>query len=142
MSEKNTEIVTSEGDKSLAMSGFYSSINNESFDDKLSVYEAVQNAEQLSDHVGEIVTIKDVILQSVTLTDDDGTEKPAVRSIIIDADGKSFAATSSGVETALKVLFAVVGDPRTWEHPISVKICEKKSTKNGAYKFMTFEPVK
>lgn len=116
--------------------GIYSSIQGDSTDERLAVYTAISNAEKLADHVNEIIEVKDVILQPVEMIDKEtGEYRAAVRTILIDVDGNAFAATSSGIETSMKSILSIVGEPTQWEHPIRFKPVRKQG--NNGYPFLT-----
>jgi len=109
--------------------------------EKAKLFNAIQNPdEKLKDHVNEVINVKDVIVEMVTLekknqdgtpvVDDDGeimtTEAP--RIILIDDTGKSFTCTSVGVFSALKRIFNIFGFPNEWEKPLKMrpKLINKK----------------
>lgn len=116
--------------------GIYSSITGDSTDERLAVYTAISNAEKLADHVNEVINVENVILQQVEMTDKEtGEVRDAVRTILIDTDGNAYAATSSGIETSIKSILSIVGEPQTWEHPIAFKPVRKQG--NNGYPFLT-----
>lgn len=116
--------------------GIYSSIQGDSIEDRLAVYTAISNAEKLADHVNEVINVKDVILQPVEMLDrETGEMRGAVRTILIADDGQAYAATSSGIETSMKSILTIVGEPTTWEHPIAFKPVRKQG--NNGYPFLT-----
>lgn len=117
------EIVGITGD---AGNAFYSSLRGADFETKLQVAEAQSNAEPLSDHLGETINIKNIIIQEVTLNKVDentgevtGTTQ-APRATIIDDAGNSYSATSVGIFSSLRQLIQTVGEPETWEKAIPV----------------------
>ena len=122
-------------------------------EDKIKLFNATANPdERLKDHINETITIKDFVVEMVELAkrnekdeivvDDDTGEvitNIAPRIIIIDKDGKTYAATSVGVFNALKRIVMSFGEPSTWDAPVKVKI---KMVSRGTRNMMNFEMVK
>lgn len=124
-------------------SGFYSSI----VDDgkratKIAIYNAINSAdESLADHIGEVLEIVDVVAHPVTLVQEEtGENIEALRTVLIDKNGKSYTAVSQGVTSALSRIFSIVGMPSWKDEPVKMKIKQIK-TNNGNNKVNTIELV-
>lgn len=116
----------------------YSSIQGDDMDARKRLYTAIASAEQLSDHLGETIVLKDVVVLPVTSENEEtGEVDEYERTTLIDVNGSAFAAGSSGVVSSLKNLFGVFGEPSTWAEPLPIKVVEKKGRKG--FKFMTIE---
>lgn len=115
--------------------GFKSSIQGATREEQNLIYKAVTNAERLSDHLGQRLDVTDVLIQPVEL-DDPVTGETTVntRITLITEDRKAYTAISKGVETALKNMFQIFGDP-SWKPAIPL-VAEKKRG-NGGFEFMT-----
>lgn len=125
-----------------AGNAFYSSLRGADFDTKLQVAEAQSNAEPLADHLGETITVKNIIIQEVTLTNKEtGEVNQAPRATILADDGASYSATSLGVFSSLRQLIQTVGEPSTWERPIPVHFVEQ-GVKPNRYMTMRFGAAK
>ena len=123
---------------SVSLVDGYSSISGTDIEARKKVYTAISAAQQLSDHLGKTINLKDVIVQPVTSENEDtGEVDEYLRTTLIDADGTAYAAGSSGVASSLKNLFGVFGEPGTWTEPLAIKVVEKKGRKG--FKFMSIE---
>lgn len=119
---------------------FYSSIQTENFEDRITVFNAVQGSNPLADNIGKVINLKDFIVQSVTLPDDKtGEVNEAPRCTLIDADGTAYHATSVGIMGVLLQLYKIAGEPSGWAHPIAVQAVREKG--NNGYNFFTLRPV-
>lgn len=128
----SNEIMQAEQGMSI---GFKSSIQGATREEQNLIYKAVTNAERLSDHLGQRLDVTDVLIQPVELADPvTGEVNVNTRITLITADRKAYTAISKGVETALKNMFQIFGDP-SWEPAIPL-VAEKKRG-NGGFEFMT-----
>lgn len=131
----NNEIVAS--NSADFNSGMFCSIHAETQADRLDIYEAVSNSAPLDDMVGKVVSVQDVIIQPVEMNDPASGEVQARnRIVMITPDGEAYGCVSSGVETSMRNLFAIVGVP-PWNPAISLDVV-KKQGRNG-YKFTSLQ---
>ena len=116
----------------------YSSIKDDSFEGRLATVNAITTAVPLNLNLDHAFNLKNFVLQAITVTDDDGMGVPAVRSILIDSEGNSYASVSNGVISALQNLTGVLGQPETWpEAGVPVYVSEER-TRRG-YRVMTLK---
>lgn len=92
-------------------SSFYSSFSAQSIDDKKKLYNALNAPDfKIADCINKEIVISDAVLTPVSLVDDDtGEAREAIRSIIVDKNGKTYNATSSGIHASLKNLLNIFG---------------------------------
>jgi len=104
------------------------------------IYNAINNkGESLDDQQGKILEIVNVAAHPVTLVDETtGEVNEALRTILIDKDGKNFDAVSQGVASSLQKIFAIVG-PAPFDPPLKLKVVQQKTRKG--YKVNTIELV-
>lgn len=78
-------------------------------DDQIKLYNAMNSPEhRLADMINKPIKMVDAILVPCTLVDDEtGEASEAVRSIIIDEEGKTYAATATGIMSSLRNMFNV-----------------------------------
>lgn len=109
---------------------------------KIAIYNAVNSQdEQLSDHIGEVLEIVDVVAHPVTLTDPEtGEVTNALRTVLVDVNGVKYGAVSAGITSSLQKIFAIVGMPSWTDEPVKMKIKQVK-TNNGVNKVNTIELV-
>lgn len=125
---------------------FYCSIKDDgSRKTKIAIFNAVNGAdEQIADHIGEVIEVVNVVAHPVQLADEvTGEIVNALRTVLIDKNGKSYTAVSQGITSALSKIFSIVGTPENgaWEtEPVKMKIRQVK-TRNGNNKVNTIELV-
>lgn len=93
----------------------------ETVEDKAALYNAINNPDVLiSDYIGKVILMRDVILQAVQIVKEEtGEVNTCPRVTIIDVDGNSFSCTSVGIYNALRNLIRIFGRP-TWENGLPV----------------------
>ncbi len=134
---ENNELSTITNDAPEFSRGMYCSIHAETQADRLDIYEAVSNSLPLDDMVGKVVEVENVIIQPVEMTDNaTGEQTVRNRIVLITPKGDAYGCTSTGVETSMKNLFAIVGCP-PWNPAIAFDVV-KKQGRNG-YKFTTLQ---
>jgi len=112
--------------------------------DKISIYNALNNPdENVADNINMKIELVDVLLEQIEMLndEDDGIEvvsetgeiveeEPettvAVRTVLIDKDGKSYQAVSKGVYNSIKQIINIFGEPSTWEDPLTVEVKQVK----------------
>ena len=125
---------------------FYCSIKDDgSRATKVAIFNAVNGAdEQIADHIGEVIEVVNVVAHPVELQDEvTGEVVSALRTVLIDKNGKSYTAVSQGITSALSKIFSIIGTPENgaWEtEPVKMKIRQVK-TRNGNNKVNTIELV-
>ena len=125
---------------------FYCSIKDDgSRKTKVAIFNAVNGAdEQIADHIGEVIEVVNVVAHPVRLADEvTGEIVDALRTVLIDKNGKSYTAVSQGITSALSKIFSIIGTPENgaWEtEPVKMKIRQVK-TRNGNNKVNTIELV-
>lgn len=118
--------------------GFYTSLSLQTRGERLHMMNSINNSVPLLDKVGEELSIKDVVLQTVTVTNQQtGEMEGAVRTTLIDVDGNAYNATSKGIAQSLRQVFNIIGEPTTWGEPLKVVPREKKGA-NG-FRFLTLD---
>lgn len=125
---------------------FYCSIQDDGTrKTKVAIFNAVNGAdESVSDHIGEVLEVVNVVAHPVELLDEvTGEVTTALRTVLVDKNGKSYTAVSQGITSALSKIFSIVGTPEggAWEkEPVKMKIKQVK-TRNGNNKVNTIELV-
>lgn len=141
---KNLPVPSSTGNRAMdavsalnaGVSNIFSTITGETHADRLRTLEALTNAVPVADHLDETIALKDVIVQATTMVDEKtGEERDALRTILIDAEGTSYAAMSDGLFKALQNIFAIMGNPNSWDAPLPIVVTEIKGRKG--YRFFT-----
>lgn len=85
---------------------------------------------KVSDMINKKIKLKDVILMNVTMEGEDGEQDTGIRSVLIDADGNAYNATSNGVFSSLTNLYMIFGTLH-FEDPLEIMISQIP-TKRGS----------
>lgn len=111
-----------------------------SMKDKAAIFNAVNSPDKrISDCIGETINLANIIAHPIQLVDENSGElMSAMRMVLIDVNGKSYEAVSSGLVNAVQRILQIFGQPETWEKPIPVKPVQK-STRNGNNKVTTLK---
>lgn len=119
-----------------AVSHFF---NTDTMDGKMALYNAMQTADKVDEHLNEPLHVTNVLAQAVEVANQETGEINSSTRVVIHAEEGDFAATSPTLAHAFGNLFAIFGTPDTWDHPLVLKVVEKKSRRG--YKFFDLELV-
>lgn len=100
---------------------------------KAALYNALSDAEALSDHLNVPIEFAGYSAQIVEFADEDGVLQEGMRIIITSSNGKSYASMSNGIVKALKNIVAVFGDPSSWDSPKTVRAVEEGKKPRAYY---------
>lgn len=111
-----------------------------SIQSKARIFNAVNSPDKkVSDCIGEIILLKDIVAHPVWLTDENtGEAVQAMRMVLVDDKGASYEAVSGGLANAVQRILQIFGQPDTWSEPIPVKPIQK-GTRNGNNKVTTLK---
>lgn len=112
-------------------------------DGKIKLYNAINNpGHRIADCINKEITVKDVVIKAVKLTEErnkkptagqtwveEEGDRDGFRVVLLDMDGESYTATSSGIYNSVATLRAVFGDLH-FEDGLTVEVNQVK-TKNG-----------
>lgn len=116
----------------------YCSIKGGTRAEKAKVYNAMTNpTHKVGDCINQTLAIKDVLVEWIELTEDDGTQVSCPRVVLIDDKGETYQAVSRGIYNAIAKAIAVFGEP-TWDEPLRIKV---KQVSLGKNQMLTFEVV-
>ena len=118
----------------------YTSFSPDSMEGKKLLYNAINSPDcRIADYINTPITLKDVVVSRVKLASkvdasgdtwaEDDKERDGFRVILIDTDGKSYTATSTGIYNSVGTLRSVFGTLH-FEDGMPVVIKQIK-TKNG-----------
>lgn len=85
---------------------------------------------KVSDMINKKIKLKDVILMNVTMEGEDGEQDTGIRSVLLDADGNAYNATSNGIFSSLTNLYMIFGTLH-FEDPLEILISQIP-TKRGS----------
>ena len=107
--------------------------------DAIKVYNAVNgDGEQLSDHLGEILEIENIVAHPIMMEGDDGNVTKVLRTVLVGADGTSYASVSEGVVSSIQKITGIVGSA-PWTPALKVVPKEVKTRKG--FKVLTLSLV-
>lgn len=113
-------------DAKKALRGIYSSIKGDDFATRLEILKAVNDAEPISQHLGEVFELRHMVVQPVDSVDDQTGEASSYeRVILIGDDGRAFVGASTGLMNSVRTFVGVMGEPDTWGQAIPVTVTEE-----------------
>lgn len=138
MAEKTNTDVAVSNSRAVRAPRSYTSVTGTDVAARKLVYNAVNNAEQISDHLGEEFLLSNIIQQPTqSEVVDDKTGEVSIeeytRTTLITPDGKAYSAGSDGIAGSVDNLLAAFGEPSTWEEPLTVKVIERKSANKRTF---------
>lgn len=122
------------GQRSDIVSTFETATNEQ----KMALFAAISDAEQLSDHLNRPIAMTGFVASVVEFADENGEMQEGIRMVIVDKDGKGYGSMSQGINRAIKQIVGIFGDPQTWDSPKVFKAVEE-GKKPRAY--LTLKPV-
>lgn len=98
----------------------FSSFSPDSMEGKIKLYNAINSPDgRLNDFINTPIKIKDVVVSRVKLSEkinsnggfveEDSGKREGFRTILIDVDGKSYTATSTGIYNSVATMRAIFG---------------------------------
>lgn len=127
----------STNDKMLDFNAFnretnqFVSFRAEDMKSKVRLFNAMNQPKyKVSNMINKKIKLKDVILMNVTMEGEDGEQDTGIRSVLIDADGNAYNATSNGIFSSLTNLYMIFGTLH-FEEPLEILISQI-STKRGS----------
>lgn len=133
---EGTEIMSIAQEMSADARTAYCSISGGTMADRAAVFNASNNPdERIADHINQTIVVRDVLAEQVEMADEDtGEVANAVRVVLIDTDGKSYQAISTGIYSALKRAIQIFGEP-TWDEGLPVVIKQVAVAKGSMLTF-------
>lgn len=129
--------MTTTNDKMLDFNAFnretnqFVSFHAEDMKSKVRLFNAMNQPKyKVSDMINKKIKLKDVILMNVTMEGEDGEQDTGIRSVLIDADGNAYNATSNGIFSSLTNLYMIFGTLH-FEDPLEIMISQIP-TKRGS----------
>lgn len=129
--------MTTANDKMLDFNAFnretnqFVSFRAEDMKSKVRLFNAMNQPKyKVSDMINKKIKLKDVILMNVTMEGEDGEQDTGIRSVLIDADGNAYNATSNGIFSSLTNLYMIFGTLH-FEEPLEILISQIP-TKRGS----------
>lgn len=118
------------------VSSVFSSIQGDDFASRKKVVSAVTDSQPLREHLGEVINLKDVVVQVVAMENEQTKQlEDQPRVILIDDAGNSYHAISGVILKDVQNLMGILGQPHTWPEPVPVAVKEQQS--GNKRRFMT-----
>lgn len=109
-----------------AMRRLYSSIKGTDIATRLEILKAVNEADPIADHLGEVIELRHIVVQAVDTVDEKtGEPQSYERVILVSDDGKAFVGSSKGLMNSVRTILGVLGEPETWGMSIPVTVTEE-----------------
>lgn len=105
-----------------------------SLPEKKALFNALQNAESIRDHLGEKIVVRDIISYPAEVANrDTGVVEVQPRTIFIAKDGKSYGSVSPVLYDAVVKLLKVFGNADTWRNELAIRVVEKSGARGYRY---------
>ena len=102
-------------------------------DGKMALYNAMQTADKVDEHLNEPLHVTNVLAQAIEVTNQEtGEINPSTR-VVIHAEEGDFAAASPTLAHSFGNLFAIFGTPDSWSTPLVLKVVERKSRRGRKF---------
>lgn len=135
MSTDVTTTTTSTLPGLAVQNGIFTTVKGDDFETKTKIFNAVNDAESVSDLNGKPFEITDMVIETAEfMNEKTGEVDQAVRTIFITPDGKAYQVFSGPVFNAAKRILTLLGDPADWPAPLKVRVTEEGKGINRYYK--------
>lgn len=102
--------------------------------EKKALFNALQNADSIRDHLGEKIVVRDIISYPAEVANrDTGAVEVQPRTIFISKDGKSYGSVSPVLYDAIVKLLKVFGNADTWRDELAIRVVEKNGARGYRY---------
>ena len=131
----STEITTTANfQDTLDSSGVFTTVKGTDIEAKKRVFVAVNDAEPLSDHLGEILDVVDIVAHKVEVANEESGEiGEATRVVLLTSDDRALASVSVGIQVAVRNILAFLGAPSTWDGAVKLIPVERKGRRGYRY---------
>lgn len=130
----STDITTTNFQNTLDTAGVFTTVKGDDIEAKKTVFSAVNDAEPLSDHLGESLKVVDIVAHKVEVANEESGEiDEATRIVLITEDGQALASVSLGIQGAVRNILAFLGEPSTWDGAVTLVPMEKKGRRGFRY---------
>lgn len=131
----STDITTTNNfQNTLDTAGVFTTVKGDDIEAKKTVFSAVNDAEPLSDHLGEPLKVVDIVAHKVEVANEESGEiDTATRVVLITEDGQALASVSVGIQGAVRNILSFLGEPSTWDGAVTLVPLEKKGRRGFRY---------
>ena len=122
-------------------SQMYCSIRDDgTMQSKARIFNSINSPDKrISDCIGETISLANIVAHPIQLVDENSGELiETMRMVLVDDQGVSYEAVSTGIVNAVARILQIFGQPDTWQGPIKVKPVQK-GTRNGNNKVTTLK---
>ena len=122
-------------------SQMYCSIRDDgTMQSKARIFNSINSPDKrISDCIGETINLANIVAHPIQLVDENSGELiETMRMVLVDDQGTSYEAVSTGIVNAVARILQIFGQPDTWQAPIKVKPVQK-GTRNGNNKVTTLK---
>lgn len=107
----------------------YSSIKGTDFKARKEVVEKLTNSVPVSEHIGTVINLKHVLVQTVTMVNKvTNRVEDQPRVILIDDNGTAYHGISKGLFLSVRNIIGIMGEPDTWTETLPVVVKREKAS--------------
>ncbi len=126
MENDNKALTVKQDNSVFEGKNYYCSVSLDNDQGQVLVYNALESCDvRVADSIGQTIELKDVYIEKY-MKEKDGESKEAIRTILFDADGKSYVSTSFGIFNSIRRILNIFGEPKNWKEPKKVTFTERK----------------
>lgn len=120
----------------------YSSLLPTDKESAVKLYNAMNNPdERLADHINETIEVEHLYCEYVEcINEETGAVDVVPRTVLFDSEGKTYAAVSRGIFTAMQKICMILGAPANWVSPVVVKVKQVTNKKNKMLSLELVDP--
>lgn len=119
----------------IMSAGYYSSIDNSTFDGKKKLSNLKTSSVALSKFMGTPIEVVDIVLTTGTHIDEEtGEVRDVFVTYIVDENGQGYMSKSSGIANSAAIIIDDLGEPSTWPESVKVIVTETKTNKQRPFK--------
>jgi hypothetical protein len=119
--------------------GYYSTFDVSTTAGRKALYRATNASSLLRDFMETPLELKDITFAPCEISNDDGDTVAMLGVYLTDTDGNTYSSTSTGVLKSAMRIISQLGEPSTWDEPLSVVCKETNTAKGRRYKFLDVE---
>jgi hypothetical protein len=108
---------------------FVTSINTDTPEGAVEIFNALSDAEDIRDHLGETLEIVHFAAEPAEFEDENGEVRAGVRTVLITKDGLALQSGSDQLVRSLNRLFGIFGTPDTWKEPVRIVVTDEISAR-------------
>ena len=114
--------------------GFYATFDTSERSGQVKLYKATNASKLLREFMETPLAI--VVFGFTPVTTEAGETEQVMGVYLVDADGTTYVSSSNGVIRSAIQIISMLGEPSTWDEPLTVVCRESNTAKGRRYKYL------